>query len=204
MGTTLETLNHNELTIKIVADYSPESPRDWDNLGTILADHRRYSLADANAPVHLLPRHGERTLEGTARDVELHLKERVLWLPVRMYEHGSVGLRAIAPDDEVGYPWNCQWDSGWVGIIYVPYSKLRTEYSCQRITGKTLTKARDVLKAEIETYSQYINGEVYGYEIEDEAGSCIDSCYGFYGWEYVQAQAIEAAKHHSPLTVESA
>jgi len=31
---------------KIVADMNPESPREWDNVGTMVCSHRRYNLGD--------------------------------------------------------------------------------------------------------------------------------------------------------------
>jgi hypothetical protein len=199
MGTTIETLSHNDLTIKIVSDESPESPRDWDNLGTILGAHRRYRISD-DVP-HAKIAHEATSMDELVRMTASHHGERILWLPVRMYEHGSVGLKACVPGETLGYPWNCQWDSGWVGIVYVPYSKLRTEYNCKRVTGKVLTKAREVLSGEVTTYAEYINGEVYGYVIEDSEGNHLDSCYGFYGWDYVKSQAMETAENLSPLTV---
>jgi hypothetical protein len=38
------------------------------------------------------------------------------------------------------------------------------------------------LRAEVQEYSQYLNGAVYGYAVKDVAtGEIIDSCSGIYG-----------------------
>lgn len=35
-----------EITVKLILDRDAESPRDWDNLGTMVCAHRRYTLGD--------------------------------------------------------------------------------------------------------------------------------------------------------------
>lgn len=61
------------------------------------------------------------------------------------------------------------------------------------ITEVLSNQAIKMLESEIEIYDQYINGEVYGYELEEEkvchyCGHAeyehIDSCYGFYGDDF--------------------
>ena len=58
------------------------------------------------------------------------------------------------------------------------------------ITDVQSDKATDMLRGEVETYDQYLRGEVYGYVVEKKVGcACcghveieeVDSCWGFYG-----------------------
>ena len=40
---------NDDVRLSIYLDESPESPREWDNLGTMVCAHRRYSLGDEKA-----------------------------------------------------------------------------------------------------------------------------------------------------------
>lgn len=160
--------------IKIHNDDSAESPRDWDNLGTITAWHRNYNLSDE--------RHNY--------DVDDFIKEvvndpNVISLPVYMYEHSGVALNTTG--------FSCRWDSGQVGWIHVHKDKVRKEYSVKRITKKIRDKVESVLRSEIETYSKYVNGEVYGYVVEDKDGEHVDSCWGFIG-DYDDEYMMQCAR----------
>lgn len=42
----IETFEVGNLTVQIHQDQDPESPREWDNLGTMVCWHRRYNLGD--------------------------------------------------------------------------------------------------------------------------------------------------------------
>ena len=49
----------------------------------------------------------------------------------------------------------------------------------------------NALRDELDVWRQYLEGDVYGYMIEDASGEHIDSCWGFYGREYaIQEMSI--------------
>lgn len=51
-------------------------------------------------------------------------------------------------------------------------------------------------RAEIEAsqdYRDWLNGEVYGYVVTDKYGRLVESVWGFYGFDYVQAEANAVA-----------
>ena len=48
------------------------------------------------------------------------------------------------------------------------------------------------LHAEVEEYAEYLAGNVYGYEVLDEDGNDIESCWGFIG-DY-ECGALEEAR----------
>jgi hypothetical protein len=52
----------------------------------------------------------------------------------------------------------------------------------------------------VETWNQYLSGDVYGFIIEDGEGTDVDSCWGFYGLETVKQEAISAVPENPPLT----
>jgi len=98
-----------------------------------------------------------------------------LMLPLFMLDHSSVSLSTR--------DFNDKWDSGQIGFVFVTKEKLKKEYSVKRIGKITLEKAKRVLEAEIKTYSQYVNGEVFGFKITEQKNNeteNIDSCSGFY------------------------
>jgi len=60
----------------------------------------------------------------------------------------------------------------------------------------SLYKARKNAQGEIEQYTAWADGEVYGYKITDnETEEELDSCWGFYGREYCKEEAQSQAKY---------
>jgi hypothetical protein len=61
---------------------------------------------------------------------------------------------------------------------------------------KALYYARKNAQAEIETWIDYCNGDVYGYIVKDNDGEVLDSVWGFYGEEYCEEEAKSSAQWH--------
>lgn len=97
----VETRVFKNRTVHVVPDDDPLSPRDWDNLGTILYTSSRYVLGDEVAS------HEE--IEAITK------REDVVWLPVYAYIHSGVMLSTKSFAD--------RFDSGMSGIIYCELSK---------------------------------------------------------------------------------
>lgn len=171
--------------LEIMYDECADSPRSWDNLGTIVAWHSRYSLSeedysDYRAFLEENTYQYFETDEGLEnasdeRLMDLFKKDHII-LPVYMYEHSGVVLNT--------HGFSCPWDSGQVGFIYVSKEKVRSEYGVKRITKKLLEKVEGVLASEIEVYSDYVDGNVYGYVLKDKEGNDVDSCWGFIGSDF--------------------
>lgn len=171
--------------VRVEQDDHPESPREWDNLGTLAAYHRRYNLSDEGAPVDV---EGARYIEES---------DQYLSLPVYLYDHS---ILSVSTKSFVGRAHHAEWDSGKLGIIYVSKADVRKEYNVKRITKKIEESVYRVLNGEIETYDQFLRGDVWGYIVEKEKvytaedGDTItrwehvDSCWGFYGREEVEAE----------------
>jgi len=176
---TIDTFTVNNWTVTIEYDQDCMSPRDCDNLGTMVCWHRCYTLGDP---------HDFRTPD----DFLAWFKAQpgyagAVILPVYMLEHSGVWLSTGDFRDP--------WDSGQVGWIYCLPETIRKEYRCQRITKARRDDVRRILTVEVEEYGRYVNGECYGYVIEDANGETLDSCWGFIGYEYVCEAAKEAAAH---------
>lgn len=184
----METLHEERvgtMTVKLVADEHCENdPREWDNLGVMVCWHSRYLLGDRE----------EKEVWGTPdRFLEWVAAAKPIYLPLYLYDHSGISMSTGRE-----YPFDCQWDSGQVGWIYVSRAKIHKEYKCRRITPKLTNKVINVLKSEVEAYDAHIRGMCFGYVVEDEDGNHIDSCWGFHGyrsidWDYALNQAKEAA-----------
>ena len=169
-------------------DPDTESPRDWDNLGTMLCYHRRYTLGDIKESKEI----------SSERAAEIYESEDFISLPVFMYEHSGIALSTGR-----GYPFNDPWDSGQLGIIFVSKAKVRHEYSCKRITAKIRQRVIDCLISEVETYSAYVSGDTWYFVIEDENGEVLDSCGGFIGYDYAEESAKEALAYLEKSHIEN-
>ena len=173
------------MEIKIIQDEDPESPREWDNLGTMVCWHRNYNLGDKNEFAS-----NEAFLEWWRNN-----GAGGILLPLYLYDHSGITMSTG--------PFWCPWDSGQVGWIYVTAEKIRQEYSVKRISHANRTRARQVLEGEVQTYDQYLTGDVWGFVIEHE-GAHLESCFGMFGRGYCQQQAEEAAKHIDVSNLEAA
>lgn len=172
-----ESYEHNKLTVEIINDTDPLNPReDWDNAGVMICSHRRYTLGDEQFDPEYF--------EGWA-DLEKHLrKERnaVIVLPLGLYDHSGITMYVGDTHD--------YWDGGQVGFIYIDKETVDKEW------GGDLEKAEQCLRGEVQTYNQYLTGDVWGYRIinpkNDEE---VDSCWGFFGLEYAKEEAESVADH---------
>lgn len=164
-------------TIKIYHDNDAESPREWDNFGTLICGHSRYQLGDK----HEFDDARSFLLDLLDLDVEMDLpvndlikrvEKIAVILPVYLYDHSGLAMNTTG--------FHCPWDSGQIGFIYVKLSDIRKEYSIKRVSAKLREQAATYLRNEVQTFSDYISGSVYGYVVEKE-GEEIDSCWGFIG-----------------------
>jgi hypothetical protein len=157
--------------IRIFPDTTPDSPRNWDNLGTMVCFHKRYDLGDENDYCSSNYDGWDEMKEDIIEKENVHTI-----LPLYLYDHSGITISTS--------PFGCQWDSGQVGWIFVSKDKVKQESLDE-------TKIEEYLKGEVETYDQYIRGDVYGYKvykIETCDKGCeheeeLDSCWGFYGEE---------------------
>lgn len=188
----IETFTHNGNTVEILPDFdgSCSNPRDDCNLGTFWTMERRATSPDKLPVRDNIFESVANTLGGSAyADSNAKvLDKKAVWLPVWKYEHSGVAYAAAGSN-----PFHCPWDSGQAGYIFVSLENVRKEYACKRVTKAIRAKVLEVLKAEVQAYSQWASGEVYGFVVKDKEGHELDSCWGFLGMDHVKESAIEAA-----------
>jgi hypothetical protein len=179
-----ETKTIGKYKIEIFMDEDPISPREDDNLGMMVCFHRRYTLGD---------KHDFSTPHEFRKSIRNKRKIGII-LPLYLYDHSGITMNTTGFD--------CPWDSGQVGWIFITREKIRKEYSKQRISKQLMQRVKEYLLNEVKTYDQYLTGDVYGFRITeinpdepDEEGENIDSCWGYYGNEYCMKEAEEIVKH---------
>ena len=167
-------IENEKYKLEIFDDLNPCSPREFDNLGTMVCFHRRYNLGD------------ETELKSSDfsswEELESYLykeENALIAIPVFMYDHSGLWINTTG--------FSCPWDSGQVGYIYVSKEKVRREYSCKRISKKLKEMIREMLCSEVDLYNDYLCGNVYGFTLTDkENAEEIDSSSGFYGTDYIE------------------
>ena len=170
--------------LKIEQDTDPMNPRtDWDNLGTMVCFHKRYDLGDKT------------DYRSNDYDSWDELKEGIITnegevtiLPLYLYDHSGITISTS--------PFDCNWDSGQIGFIFVSKYKMKKE-------GIDETKVEEYLKREVETYDQYLTGEVYCYEVYEietcdkghEHKTLVESCGGYFGEEECKSEGQSVLRH---------
>ena len=167
-------IENEKYKLEIFDDLNPCSPREFDNLGTMVCFHRRYNLGD------------ETELKSSDfsswEELENYLykeENALIAIPVFMYDHSGLWINTTG--------FSCPWDSGQVGYIYISKEKVRREYSCKRISKKLKKMIREMLCSEVDLYNDYLSGNVYGFTLTNkENAEEIDSSCGFYGTDYIE------------------
>lgn len=171
---------------EIWTDYSPESPREWDNFGTMVCFHRRYRLGDSK----------RKTEDWSVDNMNEKVSETIagggIVLPLYLYDHSGITISLGRFD----YVDSRGWDWGQVGWIICSGEQIEKEFKGDR------ERATKCLEAEVETYDLYLRGEIYGYtvyklEICPTCSHCeekpIESCGGFYGHDPEKNGMLEDA-----------
>lgn len=160
MNTEVKTVEYRGYEIEIHVDECMGNPRrEYDGfLGTFITWHRNYESPDPN-PFN------------SPQDFRDHAEyeEYPVVIPVYMYEHGNIAFRAGDSN-----PFRSPWDSGQVGYIYVD------QETFDEFTGIGRTEFEEILHKEVENFSYWASGQVYGFYIPELE----DSCWGFIGpWD---------------------
>lgn len=187
---THETFEVAGLTVRIRPDEDAPNPRtEFDHVGTMVCWHDRYELGDQQpdcaASEFWLCLMQEREWDDHRKvvpddlpghHVERYLHKHFYFLPLYLYDHSGLTMSTDS--------YSCPWDSGQVGWIYMSKDKAAKE---------RLPDPLACLRMEVAEYDQYLQGDVWGYEIEGASGDVLDSCWGFFGFDHCKEQATESA-----------
>jgi hypothetical protein len=221
MSEIVETIDYKSYQINIHQDIDPIDPvREFDQLGTMICFHRRYNLGhkhNYDSPKEMLfdlvkeadpyvvdkLDHWESgkgwasiaKLDDAVKIsnnkqkaiIEKTIEKYYIILPLYLYDHSGITISTG--------PFSCPWDSGQVGYIFISKEKAKKEYSWKNMSKSRIEKVIGYLKNEVETYDQFLTGDVYGYIISNEEDDHIDSCWGFFGHNWKENGLLEMAEN---------
>jgi len=196
MGDTIETFYSKDRTKRVRLEYDDDGsacdPRQDDELVDIVTGElRRWNVATKGAMFQSeFDRFNEMGRAGLFRRW-LKIFHDTDAAPVYMMEHSSVALSTGSFGDP--------WDSGQIGWTYI-------RPDAEKWDGMDVPK---ILKGFVETLGQWMNGEVYGWILEDKlTGTKVydedhedeefeeweesDACWGYIGAEYAESEAKAA------------
>jgi len=174
-------MEYKGLTIDIESDIDRLDPRvEWYNVGTMYCRRdNRYALGDRDAEDPF-------EFDDWSIDSNRHRRDDiVVVLPLYLHDHGNISMAVNA--------FEIDWNPDQYGWIYVTRDKVLSEYGWKRITKARREKLIKRLVCEVETYSQYLSGEVYCFLIKDDDGFVLDSLSGLFGLDSAEEEAKMAA-----------
>lgn len=168
------------VSISIEQDGYSDSPRAWDNLGTIATVHHNSRVSDY-ADCMIREAWLNVFLEGGWYVMVDRIKQDVGATVIMPVEYGHYGIaEALIPASEQDFH----------GIIY------DTDEG-RALTGvPNLDFIETILEGELEMLSKWINGDVHQYTISDSTG-VIDGCGGYFDYADCVEQAESEAKYHN-------
>jgi hypothetical protein len=199
-----------------------DSPRDWDNLGTLAYRDAQWISGDQQSS---LAKNWKRITDLYCTNLTLEMLAasmvevdsgwydgnwKVSWKDTEDYRvlmtvhyiHGNTG-RMVIGDSAVGQA-QCRallktilaGGGDGDGIYALTREELEAKYG--KVTRSTLLKATQAMHSELKTYSQWLEGEVYTITVYDE-GETLESCGGFYGEDYALEEAEAMLLHHASI-----
>jgi len=163
----IKTIERNDYTLRILTDDHPHSPAEWATLGQIAYTSDRYTLGTEHVSQERAQEIGEKIESG-----------EYIGLPVYAYVHSGATISTRR--------FSCPWDSGQSGFVYC---------NADDPSIGSGDNALSILRGEVKTFDQYLRGDVYGYTITDKNGDVVDSCWGFYGIECAEEEALSALNY---------
>lgn len=179
--TLIERRKVNGFTVEISYDPDASSPRDDDPGTEMVLYHRQYTFPnDAGIDLDLYG--------GWTEIADVLTRCGALYiLPVYMLDHSGVALSVR----DFGDP----WDSGQAGVAYVTRDIWKDTQGAEWTgSDEDRAQAAAMIKADVELYGSYVNGECYWYRVLDWDGEEMEASHGFIGWEHAEAAATEAAE----------
>lgn len=224
------------LTINVWADHEEHNdPRDWDNVGRMLCWHPHYRLGDEqfHSPEDV---GGARSMQEVGEYL-VRERGAFVMLPLFLLDHSGISMsygspiRTEGPTAEdvraagrfVGD--GAGWDTSAVGFIYAtrdsfaamcgdadPWEIIEAERERPYLRGgkhtERIPRIIAILQGEVETYDQFLTGDVYGYTIEgllpiEDARQYETSLWGIFGWSDAQEEARTAVRAIRPIDPEA-
>ena len=166
-----EKIYYNGYYINVFYDDDVYSPADWSDDVFLVHYHRDFWVDNKNATRDEIVR--------WYRNENEEIEKKYWIFPVSAYIHGGV---VLSMGSGKGFP-DYEWDVSHVGAVLAERKRI-----------KTAEDAYDECKSVVEEWNDYLSGDVYGYDIEDENKNMVGHvCAGFYG-DYHNSGLLDEAK----------
>ena len=181
LKTYTKTVEETKPMLVIEYDEGAFSPRGDSNLGYFITQDRKYHSPDKEETLQSIIKETGDIANNQNEHIKLIKKQAkennyniLAVYPVVKYEHSNISY-------SLGTMHGFDCSNNGFYII--------TKESAKGI-GITKKDFKKVISQELETYTKYANGEVYGFTLYDKNGEFVDSCWGFYN--------IDDIKEHLP------
>ena len=181
---TYKEIEHKGYTIKIYPDTDAESPGSWGDEEVFLIgfDSRNFWVQVAGYTQGLIENalRGGRYEDGSRDSEAARLKKDYWMFELDAYIHSGVALR-------LGKSQGAYHKQGFVeplGVLASDDAETAARFGIVLIKkehARTKAEANKRALGLINTWNEYLAGDVYGYQIETPKGEEIGSCWGFYG-----------------------
>ena len=154
---TAQEISVENITVEIFYDQFTDSPREWDNETKFALFHNRYKF-----PNEIGIDHND---YASWSEMQEALDKKYMWVyPVFMYDHSGLAFSINSFD--------CPFDSGQVGFIV--------------LESGTAEQAYKWATSELETFSHYMNGEMFGVSVFEDT-ELLDTNSGYYGYDHKES-----------------
>lgn len=148
---TLQKEKYKGYKIKVTHDeFDPR--KDQDNLTKMVCFHKRYILGDKHEY-----NHGDYN-GWDAMERSIKYRENVVVIaPLYLYDHSGITINTTG--------FNCPWDSGQVGFVFITKKEARKWFGWKRITKERKEKLKERLLSDVKEYDNYLTGMQYKFDI---------------------------------------
>jgi len=199
-----ETL-YKTFKIKTFNDADPQNPREDTTLGKMATYHREYILSDKEYSCSeemiqdILSDAGVETEKAAIQAQKMindifsiykqlkDLKEIALIFPLYLLDHSGLSMATHRQS---------QWDSSYIGFLYITKERICEEYNVKRISKKLLNKVSDILVNEVVMFDKYLTGAVHGYKITNKNDEFVDSCFNYFDEDAMLCDAKDFIDNH--------
>lgn len=190
----LKTIEYKGCSIRIYQDSHPENPLEcMDGQGEIRSFNSRHrnnvrSQEEADSLMEANPHH----------------------VKLSYFEHGNC-VWSVMGEKALGTEGDWRWDGVDFAGLWLPdkdcLENIKAQVDAELLSIPTpenaadraqlfRAKAREYARGVCEMYTQWCNGDVYGYDIVDANGDDVEGgCWGFYGWDNEKSGLLEQAQN---------
>lgn len=118
-------------------------------------------------------------------------KAGILAFPILKHEHSGVCYYLGDTLD--------RWDGSVAGFVWEEKSLLRKKLGVSKLMKKQVSELEKQVKNDLAAYTDYANGNIYGFKFFDADGLEENSCWGFFGYEDDQEMLKEMLAHVDPV-----